>query len=241
MDSRQPPVQVRHVSAAIVSDDRLFRDVLTAALRRRHIDTLASEPEQWHQLPERAVVVVDVKESGQDELSGKVSYIRHFAPAARILLLGREPRRGLSTLAREVGAAGSATRKDSIDDFVRTVIEAANGSLCRPPVQRRPLTRSTTRPPALTSRELQVLELVASGSSDVCVAEELGISVHTVRSHLQSARNKLGAATRFAAVASIRSSGLLGGHPTDDELGVSSRGRSARGHAPPERRRPVSD
>lgn len=63
----------------------------------------------------------------------------------------------------------------------------------------------------ITSREQQILELVASGSPDDSVASELGISVRTVRAHLQSIRVKLGARNRFAAVACARERGLLPG------------------------------
>ncbi|HJN74686.1 MAG TPA: helix-turn-helix transcriptional regulator [Myxococcota bacterium] len=55
--------------------------------------------------------------------------------------------------------------------------------------------------PALTPRETQVLELAATGSSARESAEELGIGVATVRSHIVNARRKLGARTVVQAVA----------------------------------------
>jgi DNA-binding NarL/FixJ family response regulator len=211
MESRQPPAQPGHLSAAIISDDRLFCDVLTAAMRQRQITMQAPEPEQWTQIPERTVVVLDAKDSARDDLSDTVRRIVNAAAGARVLLLSREPRRGLSTLARNVGAVGWVTRRDSLDDFARSVIGAAEGEPVGRQGQHQPQSRPTVKTPALTTREMQVLELVASGSSDVLVAEELRISVHTVRSHLQSARNKLGVGTRFEAVASIRGWDLVGG------------------------------
>jgi PAS domain S-box-containing protein len=54
---------------------------------------------------------------------------------------------------------------------------------------------------ALTYRERQVLTLLAKGFDGPAVAGELGLSAETVRSYTQSARVKLGAATRTQAVA----------------------------------------
>jgi DNA-binding CsgD family transcriptional regulator len=67
-----------------------------------------------------------------------------------------------------------------------------------------PKTPPTTSTPAgLTTRELEVLRLVASGLTDAQVAEKLVLSPRTVSTHLTSIYSKLGvnsrtAATRFA-------------------------------------------
>src|SRR5262249_55562493 len=58
-------------------------------------------------------------------------------------------------------------------------------------------------PAGLTTREVEVLRLVAAGLTDAQVAEQLVISLRTVNSHLTSIYNKLGvnsraSATRFA-------------------------------------------
>jgi DNA-binding CsgD family transcriptional regulator len=53
-------------------------------------------------------------------------------------------------------------------------------------------------PGDLTSRELDVVGLVARGWSNEQVAQALGISVRTVRSHVESAMGKLGCANRTA-------------------------------------------
>jgi DNA-binding CsgD family transcriptional regulator len=64
----------------------------------------------------------------------------------------------------------------------------------------------------LTLRERQVLALVARGNSNADVARDLGVSVHTARSHVASILSKLGVGSRFAAVSVARSSGLLRAH-----------------------------
>jgi ATP/maltotriose-dependent transcriptional regulator MalT len=57
------------------------------------------------------------------------------------------------------------------------------------------------RPGGLTEREVEVLRLVASGRSNRAVAEELGISEHTVARHVQNIFAKLGVGSRTAAAA----------------------------------------
>lgn len=61
----------------------------------------------------------------------------------------------------------------------------------------------------LTSRETEVLALVASGLSDREIAERLVISPHTVHRHVANVRTKLGLPTRAAAVAAAAKRGLL--------------------------------
>ena len=53
-----------------------------------------------------------------------------------------------------------------------------------------------------TGRQLQILELAAQGQSDKEIAVALGISVHTVRSHLQRLYSSPGLSNRAEAVAS---------------------------------------
>jgi DNA-binding CsgD family transcriptional regulator len=66
---------------------------------------------------------------------------------------------------------------------------------------------SVTEP--LTRREREVLELVAEGMSNRALAERLGISEHTVKSHVGALLGKLGAATRAELVAIAVRRGLI--------------------------------
>jgi DNA-binding CsgD family transcriptional regulator len=61
----------------------------------------------------------------------------------------------------------------------------------------------------LSSREHQVLELVADGLSNKLIAERLGLSEHTAKFHVRSLLDKLGADTRADAVARAARRGLL--------------------------------
>jgi DNA-binding NarL/FixJ family response regulator len=69
------------------------------------------------------------------------------------------------------------------------------------------------RPSILTDRELEVLRLMAEGRPTRAIADELILSVNTVRSHAQNTLTKLGAHSRLEAVALARAAGLIGVDP----------------------------
>lgn len=73
----------------------------------------------------------------------------------------------------------------------------------RRPVAVRPAVRE-----ALTPREREVLELMVDGHSTRDMASSLGISQHTVHTHVQGALRKFGVSTRLQAVHAF----LAGGH-----------------------------
>ena len=62
---------------------------------------------------------------------------------------------------------------------------------------------------SLTSREVQVLELLAEGLSNKTIAERLGISDQTVKFHVASISGKLGAVNRTDAVRRAVRQGLI--------------------------------
>jgi PAS domain S-box-containing protein len=67
--------------------------------------------------------------------------------------------------------------------------------------------------PHLTSRQREILRLVADGLSTAEIARELTISTETVRNHLRNAFGELGAHTRLEAIATARRLGLLSPPP----------------------------
>ncbi|TWF74426.1 regulatory LuxR family protein [Pseudonocardia hierapolitana] len=73
----------------------------------------------------------------------------------------------------------------------------------RPPPQRR-TDRKRSHPAGLTDREIDVLDLVAQGSTNAEIAAKLVLSVRTVDHHVSSILGKLGARTRREAVAARR-------------------------------------
>lgn len=63
--------------------------------------------------------------------------------------------------------------------------------------------------PNVTMRERDVLSLVALGRSNTAIADELGLTVSTVKSYMKSIMSKLDASTRHEAAVAARRAGLL--------------------------------
>ena len=76
--------------------------------------------------------------------------------------------------------------------------------------------RGQNRPPAvpgmvdpLTSRELEILRMLAVGQPNQAIARELVVTLDTVKKHVGHVLGKLGAANRTEAVARARELGLI--------------------------------
>ncbi len=115
---------------------------------------------------------------------------------------------------------------DSTAEEIGAAIEAAVvGLVVLPPEQVGELVRSRSTPPperdvtrprpggsrvpSLTPREQEILGMLAEGLPNKAIASRLGISDHTVKTHLEAIFDKLGASTRAEAVARAVRAGLL--------------------------------
>ena len=61
----------------------------------------------------------------------------------------------------------------------------------------------------LSQRELEVLQLIALGNSNLEIADRLYISLHTVKTHARRIHSKLGVERRTQAVAKAKTLGLM--------------------------------
>ncbi len=77
------------------------------------------------------------------------------------------------------------------------------------PAPRTPRTTTRQNPARLTVREVEVLQLVAGGLSNLDVAQRLFISERTVGHHMSAALRKLGQPTRARAVAEALRMGIV--------------------------------
>jgi DNA-binding NarL/FixJ family response regulator len=150
-------------------------------------------------------VLVDAQEERSPE------NVRSLALRYPVLALASDPARAREALAS--GARGVVSRRTTGDRLTRALDAILEGLV----VIDEDLAEDALRPPArplgshetLTPRELEVVELLASGLSNKEIAERLGVSFHTVKFHVNAILGKLGAASRAEAVALAAKAGLL--------------------------------
>lgn len=110
----------------------------------------------------------------------------------------------------EAGASGYLLKDAPPHELIAAVRAAAAGeSALAPIIASRLLDRLRAPQVSLSSREIEVLELVASGCSNTDVAGRLFLSETTVKSHLAHIFSKLDVSSRTAAVSAARQRGIL--------------------------------
>jgi DNA-binding NarL/FixJ family response regulator len=137
------------------------------------------------------------------------------SPALVVLAPRRDPVWASRALA--LGALAVLTH-DARPEEILAAIEAASAGLLvlspdlapafEDPAPRDPPPRSDERA-ILTPRELEVLQWLAEGLANKQVAARLGLSEHTIKTHVTSVFEKLGVGTRAEAVARAVRLGLL--------------------------------
>lgn len=112
--------------------------------------------------------------------------------------------------AMEAGAAGYLVKDSTPDQLFRAIRTAAAGQpALAATIAERLHERNRFEDETLTTRELEVLTLAATGLSNRDLANALLVSEATVKTHLHHAFTKLGASNRQAAIATALSRGLI--------------------------------
>jgi DNA-binding CsgD family transcriptional regulator len=107
-----------------------------------------------------------------------------------------------AALQSDIPASSLAAAMAAVDSGLLVLEPSARALLLSPKREERaetPEPRRSDRP--LTSREREILALVASGTSNKGIARALSVSANTVKFHLAAVFDKLSAATRAEAVA----------------------------------------
>jgi DNA-binding NarL/FixJ family response regulator len=193
---------VRHV-VLIVDRNPVFSAALCRLLEGHGHRALAASPERADleaaaHGPE--VLLLDGDMDPVDVAVTAAVVKREVSGVRTVLLVGASPE-PLAALAREVGALGWVSRQATGDALQQAVLRAASG---RRLANTAPAPRSGTDggQPALqglTERELLVLRALMGGMRSNGIADLLGISRHTVRTHVQSILGKLAVHTRLEA------------------------------------------
>ncbi|MCS6551499.1 response regulator transcription factor [Curtobacterium flaccumfaciens pv. flaccumfaciens] len=156
------------------------------------------------------LVLMDLQ-FGQDRTGADATrQIRSTDAAPYVLVLTNYDSDGDILGAVEAGASGYLLKDTPPDELLAAVRAAAAGeSALAPAVASRLMARMRAPRASLSAREIEVLRLVAEGSSNVDVAERLHITDATVKSHLVHVFSKLGVGSRTAAVSEARALGIL--------------------------------
>jgi DNA-binding NarL/FixJ family response regulator len=136
------------------------------------------------------------------------------ARAPDLVVLGDALPRGWALRAVRTGASAVLPRTASADAIVAAVEASAAGLIVLPAdalaeVSQATGVRSAAPPEALSAREAQILALLAEGLVNKQIAARLGISRHTVKTHLGALFHKLGVSTRAEAVAAGARAGVI--------------------------------
>jgi DNA-binding NarL/FixJ family response regulator len=142
--------------------------------------------------------------------------LSRIRPSAKIVVLTATASDRVLVAAMEAGAAGFIAKTQRLDDVIAGVRAAAQGESV---VSAKLLTRLLPRlqrqssggGTELTEREREILDLLATGLSNADIAQQLTISVHTVRNHVANLSAKLGAHSKLEVLAIAVREGLVEG------------------------------
>ncbi len=130
---------------------------------------------------------------------------------ARVLLMsGTGDLRGVSA-ALDAGCSGFISKGSTLEEVVQAVLTIGRGGAVFPnDVLGEVLNSGLERPGAdLTSREAEVLELLATGHNAQEIAEALYVSLNTSRNHIAGILAKFGARSQLEAVVIAARAGIV--------------------------------
>jgi two-component system NarL family response regulator len=155
------------------------------------------------------VVLMDIKLPGVDGLEITRRIRKENAGIAIVILTSFEEH-DLMVEAFRAGASAYALKDVEPDELERIVRVVAGGrNVLMPPGMAEVLAHPERVAGPLTAREFDALRLIALGKTNREIADELGVTEGTVKSHVTSILNKLGVPDRTRAVLEATRRGWL--------------------------------
>lgn len=197
----------RAIRVAVVDDHPVVRDGVVTQLARFPGITVvghaadAATAVQLCAAEHPDVVLLDVRLP--DALAVDVVPRLHaVSPDSQVLLFTAFPEHAAVGPSLAAGAAGLLVKDASGDALREALREVARTGSYRPP---------QTGPGAvpITTREYDVLRLVASGHTNAEIGDQLGLSLNTVKAYLHNVMHKLAARNRAQVITQARANGLL--------------------------------
>jgi DNA-binding NarL/FixJ family response regulator len=215
---------MKRITVLLAEDHHIVREGFRSLLKHeRDIEVVgeAATGRQAVQLTRQlrpSVVVMDIAMPLLNGLEA-TRQIRKDFPDTKVLILSAHSDDAYVEQVAELGAAGFLLKQTSSHDLATAIREAQKGNTFFSPaisrrVQHRPQ-KSAARGEAskkcgnrLSSREVEVLQLIAEGEANKQIAAELGISIKTVEKHRDHLMQKLdihdtAGLTRYAIAAGI--------------------------------------
>lgn len=204
------------VRLLIVDDHPVVRDGLSGMFRGEPGFEVLGEAADGAEAVRRTialkpdVVLMDLRMPGTDGVSA-ITQLAERRVAARVLVLTTFDTESDVLPAIEAGATGYVLKDAPRDELLRAVRAAARGEAVLAPSVATRLIGQVRRPAEapLSPRELEVLEMVAAGTTNRDAAAALFVSEATIKTHLLHVYAKLGVNDRAAAVAESFHRGLL--------------------------------
>lgn len=166
----------------------------------------------------RTDVAVGVIDWGLPSLGGRrlLEIVRAQEQVPRIVVYGEDGERDIARGAMAAGAAGFCSRTEPPERLLEIVAEVAKGQMVFPFLDVRALASDPID--TLTDRERHLLERLATGLSNKALAEDLGVSINTIKFHLRNLYEKLSVSSRTQAIARYFSrDDRLSNHPRPAE------------------------
>ncbi len=197
----------------IVDDHAMVRLALSQAIERNGDLCLVGEAANGedavslYQELRPDVVTMDFKLPDRDG-DEVIAEIRARFPDAKVVLLSIFENAESVWRATQAGALGYVSKAAEIDEVVAAIRQVAGGTpyfsagLAEKLAQR-------AKQDHLTPRELAVLKLLVAGHSNKEIVSELGISISTVKHHLEKIFEKLSVQDRTQASTAAVQSGII--------------------------------
>ncbi len=204
------------ISVLIVDDHPLFRAGLCDAINTQPDLTVAADLDTAESAIDYAthhhvdVVLMDLRMSGMGGAAGTAAITALDNPP-RVVVFTTFSTDADITAALDAGARGYIL-KDALPDDVFAAIRrvASGGAVLSPVIADRVFTSDRDTPNhVLSTRELDVLELLAQGLSNRAISQHLHLSEATVKTHLAHIYKKLDVENRTAAVVIANTTGIL--------------------------------
>jgi DNA-binding NarL/FixJ family response regulator len=208
------------IRVVIADDHPVVRGGLSALLASVPSVTVAGVAATGQEAMQAAVTLrpdVLVMDIQMPELSGIAAtrQVTRAAPDVAVLMLTMFDDDDSVLAAMRAGARGYVLKGAQQDEIVRAIQAVAAGeAIFGPGIARRVLALASAPPapdapfPGLTSRERDVLGLIAAGARNAEIARHISIAPKTVANHISAIFNKLQVTDRSQAIILARDAGL---------------------------------